>query len=52
MEFSSFRNAIGIATTTKVFWGLWLLPLALLVYKSRFLPRFQGVWLPISLLGT
>ena len=28
--------------------GLWLLPLALLVYKSRFLPRFLGVWLAID----
>ena len=29
----------------EIFWGLWLLPLALLVYRSRFLPRFLGVWL-------
>ena len=29
------------------FWGLWLFPLALLVYRSRFLPRFLGVWLAI-----
>jgi hypothetical protein len=29
----------------EVFWGLWLLPLAMLVYRSRFLPRFLGVWL-------
>jgi hypothetical protein len=29
----------------EMFWGLWLFPLALLVYKSRFLPRFLGVWL-------
>jgi uncharacterized protein DUF4386 len=27
------------------FWGLWLLPLALLIYRSRFLPRFIAVWL-------
>src|SRR5437762_14172077 len=25
--------------------GAWLLPLAGLVYRSRFLPRFLGVWL-------
>jgi len=31
-----------------VFWGLWLFPLALLVYRSRFLPRFLGVWLIIN----
>jgi hypothetical protein len=32
----------------EIFWGLWLLPLALLVYRSRFLPRFLGVWLVLS----
>jgi len=31
-----------------IFWGLWLFPLALLVYKSRFLPRFLGVWLGLG----
>ena len=29
----------------EIFWGLWLLPLALLVYRSGFLPRLLGVWL-------
>ncbi len=32
----------------EVFFGLWLIPLALLVYRSRFLPRFLGVWLAID----
>lgn len=32
----------------EVFWGLWLLPLGLLVYRSGFLPRFLGVWLFIN----
>jgi hypothetical protein len=31
----------------ELFWGLWLFPLALLVYRSRFLPRFLGVWLAL-----
>jgi hypothetical protein len=32
----------------EMFWGLWLFPLALLIYKSRFLPRFLGVWLALA----
>jgi len=28
-----------------IFWGLWLFPLGLLVYRSGFLPRFLGVLL-------
>lgn len=32
----------------ELFWGVWLLPLALLVYRSRFLPRFLGVWLGLG----
>jgi hypothetical protein len=34
--------------TLEMFWGLWLFPLAVLVYRSRFLPRFLGVWLFIT----
>jgi hypothetical protein len=32
----------------EVLWGLWLFPLAFLVYRSGFLPRFLGVWLVIN----
>jgi hypothetical protein len=32
----------------EIFWGLWLFPLAMLVYRSRFLPRFLGVWLALA----
>lgn len=32
----------------ELFWGLWLFPLAALVYRSRFLPRFLGVWLALA----
>jgi hypothetical protein len=35
----------------EIFFGLWLVPLALLVYTSRFLPRFLGVWLALDGLG-
>ena len=33
---------------SEIFWGLWLFPLSLLVYRSRFLPRFLGVWLTLA----
>src|SRR6266481_1933878 len=32
----------------EIFSSLWLLPLAVLVYRSRFLPRFLGVWLALA----
>ncbi len=32
-------------TAAEILWGVWLFPLAALVYRSRFLPRFLGVWL-------
>jgi hypothetical protein len=32
----------------EILWGLWLLPLGMLVYRSRLLPRFLGVWLIIN----
>jgi len=34
-------------TAAETLWGVWLLPLAALVYRSRFLPRFLGVWLAL-----
>jgi hypothetical protein len=35
-------------TAAEILWGVWLFPLALLVYRSRFLPRFLGVWLALG----
>jgi hypothetical protein len=29
----------------ELFWGLWLFPLAVLVYQSKFIPRVLGIWL-------
>jgi len=29
----------------EIFWGLWLFPFGLLVFRSGFLPRLLGVWL-------
>jgi hypothetical protein len=34
-----------------IFWGIWLIPFGLLVYRSRFLPRVLGVWLIVGCLG-
>jgi len=40
----------------QVFWGLWLFPFGILVYRSRFIPKVLGVLLMIAgvgyLLGT
>lgn len=35
-------------TVSEIFWGLWLLPLGLLVNRSGFLPRLLGFWLIIN----
>jgi uncharacterized protein DUF4386 len=32
----------------EIFWGLWLFPFGVLVFKSRFLPRILGVFLIIA----
>ena len=33
---------------SEIFWGVWLFPFGLLVFRSGFLPRFLGVWLIIA----
>jgi hypothetical protein len=37
--------------TSELFWGLWLFPFGLLVYRSGFIPRFLGVWLILNGFG-
>src|SRR5262252_6540466 len=32
----------------EIFWGLWLFPLGLLIYRSGFIPRLIGAWLMIN----
>jgi hypothetical protein len=43
-------NEQGVVIAT-IFWGLWLLPLGYLVYKSGYFPRFLGVLLIIAGFG-
>ncbi|AIF48325.1 DUF4386 domain-containing protein [Dyella japonica] len=38
----------GAISCAEMFWGLWLFPLAALVIRSRFLPRFLGYWLILN----
>lgn len=44
-----FLNLDGQGTiVSQIFWGLWLLPFGVLVFRSGFLPRVLGVWLVIN----
>ena len=47
--FLNLHHQLDLANA--IFWGLWLLPFGLLVYRSRFLPRFLGVWLMLGCFG-
>ena len=44
--FLDLHDRIDVANM--IFWGLWLIPYGLLVYRSRFLPRVLGVWLILA----
>lgn len=46
--FDIYQHGIMVA---EIFWGLWLIPLGLLVYKSRFVPKVLGVLLIIGCFG-
>jgi hypothetical protein len=46
MLFLNLHHQVDLANL--VFAGLWLFPFGLLVYRSRFLPRFLGVWLMMA----
>ncbi len=43
-------GAYGIEMV-QIYWGLWLIPLALLVYKSGFIPRIFGILLFLNGIG-
>lgn len=38
-------------TIVQVFWGLWLIPFGLLVYRSAFIPRILGIILVVGGVG-
>jgi len=35
-------------TAASLLWGVWLLPLAVLIYRCGFLPRWLGVWVYLN----
>jgi hypothetical protein len=41
----TYKNSVRI---NEIFMGLWLLPFGYLVFKSRFLPKFIGIWLMLN----
>jgi len=43
-------HKLGIKIAT-FFWGLWLLPMGLLIYKSSFLPKVLGILLMLGCFG-
>ena len=54
------RNALGMLFLRlhsqgifidEIFWGVWLFPFGLFVFRSGFLPRFIGIWLIIACFG-
>jgi hypothetical protein len=47
--FLELHHSIELANA--IFWGLWLVPFGMLVYRSRFFPRFLGVWLIAACFG-
>jgi hypothetical protein len=47
-----FLNLQEYGTTiVEIFWGLWLLPFGLLVFKSGFLPKILGIFLIAACFG-
>lgn len=50
LMFSLHQYNDGILLAT-VFWGLWLFPFGLLVYRSGFIPKFLGVLLMLGCVG-
>ena len=50
MMFFLNLNALGIVIAS-IFWGLWLFPQGILIYKSGFFPKVFGILMVIACLG-
>jgi hypothetical protein len=48
LSLRAYTNCILVA---EIFWGLWLIPMGVLIYRSGFLPRFLGVLLFLAAAG-
>jgi len=48
LAFLCLKLGDELTNAAEMLWGVWLLPLALLVYRSRMLPRWLGVWLYVN----
>jgi hypothetical protein len=48
LSLRAYSNTIQVA---EIFWGLWLIPMGLLIFRSGFLPRFLGVLLFLAAMG-
>ena len=46
MLFLNLHHHVNLVNA--IFWGLWLLPFGLLVYRSPVMPRFLGIWLMLG----
>lgn len=46
IQFLKFGDYAVLAL--EFYWGLWLLPLGILSWRSGFIPRFLGIWLIIN----
>jgi hypothetical protein len=42
------RVSFAVTVGSEILWGVWLFPMAILVLKSRWFPRFLGGWLILN----
>lgn len=48
LAFLFLRLHHQVDVAAEVLWGLWLFPLAILIWQSRFLPRLLAIWLAVA----